>query len=172
MNRRSVLLLVGGIFAGCGGNEADAPQEQQGGDPDGRETVEPLPTPSDPPIQVDMTTETATAKGGGLTIESIHADAYGNDHENLDGEYIVFRNTGADELDLSDYRVEDQAGHTYYVPDGVTLAPGAQITLYTGEGANTESELYWGYDRAIWNNDGDTVFVFDDTGELVTQRSY
>ncbi|MFC6988525.1 lamin tail domain-containing protein [Haloplanus sp. GCM10025708] len=110
--------------------------------------------------------------GTALVVAAVHADAAGNDHENRNDEYLVFENAGASLLDLSSWRVRDAAGHTYRVPDGVVLAPGDRVTLYTGGGTDTASALYWGADGAIWNNGGDTVTVVDDDGRVVLERSY
>lgn len=117
-------------------------------------------------------TTTDTAGGGDLAITRIHEDAAGNDHENLNDEYIVFKNTGGGTLDISGWTVEDEADHTYVVPSGVAVGSGATITLYTGSGTDTKTELYWGSGRAIWNNGGDTIFVYDDSGTLQLDWSY
>lgn len=119
------------------------------------------------------TTATPATDGGGqLIVADIHADAAGNDNENLNGEYLVFENTGDTSLDLSGWTVSDAAGHTYTFPAGVTLATGQQLTLYTGSGDDTDTELYWGSERAIWNNGGDTIIVKNDTGSVTLEESY
>ena len=121
-------------------------------------------------------TETPVPDGGTehdqLVVAEIHEDAAGDDHDNLNDEYIVFENTGESALDMSGWTVSDEADHTYTVPQGFTLDPGAQVTLYTGSGENSESELYWGSERAVWNNNGDTIYVHNNDGSLVLERSY
>jgi micrococcal nuclease len=119
-------------------------------------------------------TRTPVPDGGSeqLAVAEIHADAEGNDHENLNDEYVVFENTGDTTLDMGGWTVSDEADHTYTVPQGFTLEPGARVTLYTGSGEDSESELYWGSERAVWNNGGDTIYVRDDGGSLVLERSY
>jgi micrococcal nuclease len=121
------------------------------------------------------TASTATATPGGdgdLAVVEVHADAEGDDHENLDDEYVVLENTGEAVLELSGWRVEDEAGHTYRFPDGFTLAPGERVALHTGSGEDTTTELYWGSDSAVWNNGGDTVRVYDRDDRLVVERTY
>lgn len=110
--------------------------------------------------------------GGGLIITQIHADASGNDNTNLNDEYITVENTGSETLDLSGWTVTDTAGHTYTVPSGVTLAPGESITLHTGSGADTQTDLYWDRNGAVWNNGGDTVTVTTESGTTAAQRAY
>ncbi|WP_276258690.1 lamin tail domain-containing protein [Haloglomus litoreum] len=110
-------------------------------------------------------TATATADGG------IHADAEGNDNENLNDEYVTLENTGDTDLSLAGWTVSDEAGKTYTFGD-VTLAPGERVTLHTGSGTDGDGDLYWGREGAVWNNGGDTVTVRDDSGAVVAERSY
>jgi micrococcal nuclease len=107
-----------------------------------------------------------------LVVARVHANAAGNDHENRNDEYIVFQNVGDEELDLTGWSVTDEAGYTYYFPDSFILDSGERVTLYTGSGEDTDSELYWEHDSAVWNNGGDTVFVYNAAGDLVLEESY
>jgi micrococcal nuclease len=113
-----------------------------------------------------------TATEGPLAVGEVHADAAGNDHENLNDEYVTFRNTGDTELDLSGWTVSDDGGHSYTFPTGTTLPPGAELTLRTGSGTDTESEVYWDADGAVWNNGGDTITVRNANGTVVLRHSY
>lgn len=72
---------------------------------------------------------------------------------------------------MGGWTVSDEADHVYTVPSGFTLQPGATVTLYTGSGTNSNSELYWGSGSAIWNNGGDTVIV-KGGGTVILQESY
>ena len=104
-----------------------------------------------------------------LEVVEVHADAAGDDWENLNGEYVVLRNDGEDSLDLSGWTVADEADHAYSFPAGTTLDPGESLTLYTGEGRDGDGRYYWGSGSPVWNNGGDTVFVRTDEGELVAE---
>jgi len=109
---------------------------------------------------------------GRLTLVTVHADAAGDDRNALRDEYLVVANTGSETLDLSGWTVSDAAGATYTVPSGVTLAPGATLTLRTGVGTDTDTDRYWGSARPVWNNDGDTVTVRTADGDVVLQEAY
>jgi micrococcal nuclease len=107
-----------------------------------------------------------------IEVAEIHTDATGDDHENLDDEYVVFENTGEPALALSGLTVRDEAGHTYLVPEGIVLEPGGRVTLYTGAGSDTDTSLCWHGDGAIRNNGGDTIVVARPDGEQVLATSY
>ena len=132
-------------------------------------------TPSTTAPASATATETATDGGSdtsSLEVADINADAEGTENENLNDEYVVFENTGDTALDLGGWTVEDEAGKTYTFPEGYRLDAGATVTLHTGSGTDTESDLYWGRDSAVWNNAGDTVIVTTATGEEVLRVSY
>ena len=121
------------------------------------------------------TTPVATDGGtsdDALVLEDINADAEGDDRENLNDEYVVFRNSGSEQLDLSGWTIEDEAGKTYTVPDEYTLGAGETVTLYTGAGTNTEDALYWDAGSPVWNNAGDTVIVRNSDGDVVREETY
>ena len=118
-------------------------------------------------------TDDGTATDGGdLALVAVHADAEGDDRENLTDEYLTFENAGEETLDLSGWTVTDEAGKRYTFPDGTTLAPGERVTLHTGSGEDTDTDLYWGASGPVWNNDGDTVTVRAADGTVVLEESY
>jgi len=111
-----------------------------------------------------------------IHIINFHFNAAGNDNYNLNDEYVTFRNKCSYSIDMSGWTIKDEtASHIYTIPSFV-LEGGATFTLYTGTGTNTDSALYWGRTSgnyaAIWNNDGDTLFLRDSDGNLVLSQSY
>jgi micrococcal nuclease len=128
---------------------------------------------SDPETTDNRTpTSGGTAADTGLELVEIRADAPGNDNENPNGEYVTFENRGEDPIDLSGWRVRDEAGQTYRFPRGTDLAPGERLTLRTGTGTDGEGVRYWGQSGAVWNNGGDVVTVVDDEGRVVLREGY
>lgn len=101
-----------------------------------------------------------------VVVADTHEDAKGNDNENLNDEYVILKNTGEETIEVTDWTVSDEASHEYEFP-GFTLDAGASVTLYTGDGTETDSKLYWGENGAVWNSNGDTVTLEDDSGETV-----
>jgi len=67
--------------------------------------------------------------------------------------------------------LKDEAGHTFTFPS-IILDPGETVTIYSGSGVNTYTKLYWGSSKAIWNNNGDTIFLYDANGNLVDFYSW
>jgi len=128
------------------------------------------------PTETTETTATATVTDGGstgeLVIEEVHADADGDDRENLNDEYVVVTNSGDESLDLSGWTIEDEVGATYRFTEGVSLEGDASIVIHTGSGTDTATDFYWGSGSPVWNNAGDTVIIRNDQGEIVVKEEY
>ncbi|MEM4246539.1 MAG: lamin tail domain-containing protein [Candidatus Bathyarchaeia archaeon] len=116
--------------------------------------------------------EAGSAHARHIYIVEFHYDAAGEDDQNLNDEYVVLGNRGDLPLNLTGWTISDEANHVFTFP-AFTLEPGGTVTVYTGYGADTESSLYWGITgAAVWNNDGDTLFLRDEDGNLVLAHGY
>jgi micrococcal nuclease len=113
------------------------------------------------------------AGGRTITVGHIEYDAPGNDHDNLNGEWVEFSNPGPGSVDMTGWVLKDEsASHRYRFPLGYTLASGTKVAVFTGCGSNSATALYWCNGSAVWNNDGDTAFIVDATGNIVDSKSY
>ncbi|EJN58925.1 DUF4350 domain-containing protein [Halogranum rubrum] len=119
----------------------------------------------------DGSTGDGGSGGADVVVSQIHEDAAGNDNSNLNDEYVVFENQGTAAADVTGWEVQDEVGKTYTF-GSFTLDAGATVTLHTGSGTDTDTDLYWGKGGAVWNNGGDTVYLYDASGTLVTSTSY
>ncbi|MHA2023397.1 MAG: thermonuclease family protein [Candidatus Thorarchaeota archaeon] len=111
-----------------------------------------------------------------LQLIDFHPDAYGDDNYNLNDEYLILGNKCAYSIDMSGWTIKDATSiHIFSMPT-YTLEPMSAFTLHTGTGTNSQSELYWGRTSgeyaAIWNNNGDSLFLRDSKGLLVLDYSY
>ncbi|WP_276300181.1 lamin tail domain-containing protein [Halorussus lipolyticus] len=110
---------------------------------------------------------------GEVTIERFHPDPVGDDYANMNEEFVVLQNRQSSSVDLSDWRIRDEAGNDYDVPAGFDLNSGEVVTLHTGTGSDTATHLYWGRtDYTVWNNGGDTGYLYDEHGDYVNSKSY
>jgi micrococcal nuclease len=106
-----------------------------------------------------------------LYISSVHYDALGDDRTNLNDEYVQItytgNTTGSDSIELTGCMLKDDDGTQFSFPTGFYLYNGQTITIYTGSGESTQSELFWGSTTPIWNNEEDTAYLLDDSGNLL-----
>ncbi len=117
-----------------------------------------------------------TQCAGCITISDFHEDAEGNDCDNLNDEYVTFKNICTFSCRMTGWTVKDIASRSSYKFSDFILNPEAMVTLYTGCGTNTNTKLYWcnsGRDcNAIWNNDGDTLYLRNTNGTLIIDYQY
>ena len=106
-----------------------------------------------------------------VSISAINFDAPGNDHNNLNGEWVKITNYGSTSVMMEGWTLSDEGNkHIYRFPQSFGIDPGASVTVYTGCGSNSANTLYWCEPQAVWNNDGD-VATLKDNGNIVDQKS-
>lgn len=109
---------------------------------------------------------------GAIVLDEIHETAVGPGDWQGSEEYVVLENDSEAPVDLSGWTVENEVGQSYQFDEGTTLRPGEQLTLHSGEGADTDEDRYWNADEAVWGNQGDTVLVKTPEGDRVVTETY
>lgn len=110
---------------------------------------------------------------GDVVIFELEPDPQGRDDENLNGEWIVVRNTTTATVDVSGWTVRDESTANRYVfPAGAAIAPGTDVKLRTGCGNDSARERFWCSDGPVWSNGGDTALLMDGAGNVVDLLIY
>ncbi len=145
--------------------------------------VEPAPVPvakvEPAPVAkvVETTAPTPVVKAPAATtaaaigVEIAHIE-YDTPDREVDGEYVLIWNTNEFLMDLTGWTLSNSGSKNTFIFPVFTLAPGAEVTLWTKRGKNDEAFLYWNSRKAIWNNDGDTGTLKDASGAIVNVFSY
>lgn len=108
----------------------------------------------------------------GVAVLDVEYDAPGPDEENLNGEWVVIINRGADTA-LTGWRLRDESStHRYRFPDGFVIAADAEVRILTGCGTDTPDTLHWCADGPVWNNGGDSAMILDPVGNVVSWFRY
>ncbi len=109
-----------------------------------------------------------------IVVVAVEADAPGDDAANLNGEWVEIANQGTIDLELTGWTVRDESSsHRYAFPDGFTLAAGTSVRILSGCGEDSTGQLHWcERGSAVWNNNGDTAFVRDPAGNIVSSLDY
>lgn len=82
-------------------------------------------------------------------------------------EAVVIANLGQP-INLLGWKVVNKAGTAYTFPD-LTMWPGGTITLHTGSGPDSVSDLYWKRAAPVWSEPGDVVSLLDADGKTVAR---
>jgi hypothetical protein len=126
------------------------------------------PLPINAPTQVSLAAPTSPASQvnptpippGVKVIEIAEVTGAGS----LGAEVVAIRRLGEGELNLSGWRLDDNAGHRFTFPDMV-LFKGGSVRIYTRTGTNTVNDLFWGQKEPVWLS-GKTAGMYDSQGVL------
>ncbi|MCL4867833.1 MAG: lamin tail domain-containing protein [Anaerolineae bacterium] len=143
----------------------------------------PPPTPTFTPTPIPTQTPMATATVPGPTSTPTRTPTapapaqikitfilYGPTNGPLE-EYVTIANLGGTAQTMTNWTLRDEANHVFTFPT-FTLSPGAQVNVWTKSGSNTATNLYWNSAQAIWNNGGDTAFLRNAAGALISTCTY
>jgi hypothetical protein len=98
--------------------------------------------------------------------------APGAPHQTPNQEYVKITNKGTTAVNLKGWKIKDGTKkHTYSFPSTYTLNAKATVTIYTGKGTNSATKLYWGSGAFVWNNEGDTAYLYNAQGTLVSSKT-
>jgi hypothetical protein len=89
-------------------------------------------------------------------------------------EYVEIVNQGGSSQDMGGWSVSGSKGDERYTfPAGYVLAVGATVRLHSGqEGVDAPpNDIYW-TTKTVWNNKGETVYLWDAGGAEVSRYSY
>lgn len=84
-----------------------------------------------------------------------------------DGEYIELENLESKTLDIEDWRIEDEAGNEYTFNDA-EIEENSYLRVYT---SNESKSFNWDTNY-VWNENGDTAYIYDSEDNLVEEYSY
>jgi len=102
----------------------------------------------------------------GVVVSETNFDAVGREKQNLNSEYVTLSNMNSSRIDISGWRITDEYGYNYTFSERY-LEKGQSVRLHTGIGVDNVSDVYWNRTSAVWNNDGDTVYLFDSVGRKI-----
>jgi endonuclease YncB( thermonuclease family) len=104
----------------------------------------------------------------------VNWDADGDDALDPDGEWVRIKNLDpVNPLPLGGWWLRDAGQRRYRFPGTATVAPGGYVTVYVGDGDNTDDEFYWRMRKPQFANVsrdargiGDGAYLFDPQGDV------
>lgn len=108
-----------------------------------------------------------TTTADSIAITEVQAIAPDGETDDLNGEFIVLTNIGDTSIDFLGYTLDYDDGEEISFNE-FTLAMGESVTIYSGSGQNTQTDLYVGTEQGLLNNDDpDTITLNDESGNVV-----
>lgn len=106
-----------------------------------------------------------------VAVTDFAFDPRGRDRDKLNGEWITISNSSGAGLDTGGWILRDESSRNRFrFPVGFTLNDA--VTVFTGCGPDTATELHWCADGPVWSNRGDTIILQDASGNVVARERY
>lgn len=103
-----------------------------------------------------------------ISISSLYVGA---PKQTANQEYVKITNSGTTAVNLKGWKIVDKKKlHTYIFPSFV-LKSKSTVTLKSGTGRNSASTLFWNKGSFVWNNEGDTAYLYNAQGTLVSSKA-
>ncbi|MFB0630511.1 lamin tail domain-containing protein [Streptomyces sp. AB3(2024)] len=105
---------------------------------------------------------------GGVQYDSPNRDDRSN--RALNGEWVEVKNTGRHSVNLRGFTLTDREGNRYRFSD-FRLDGRSSVKVHTGQGRNTQRDLYQGRRQQIWDK-RDTATLRDNRGNVLDTQSW
>ncbi|MFD3505391.1 lamin tail domain-containing protein [Streptomyces sp. NPDC058676] len=109
-----------------------------------------------------------------VEITSVQYDSPGRDdrsRRSLNKEWVELTNNTRRAVNLDGWTLQDEDGHTYtfhhYRLDGR-----ATVRIHTGEGRDTDTDLYQDRRHYVWDNRSDTATLRNDRDRFIDDESW
>jgi endonuclease YncB( thermonuclease family) len=117
-----------------------------------------------------------TACGGSppadVVVADIEADPPGDDADAPNAEFVVISSVGSADVDLSGWILRDESSsNRFRFGAGTSLPAGGDVTVHSGCGNDTNTDLYW-CAGPVWSNGGDTAILQTADGGVVDRSVY
>jgi len=108
-----------------------------------------------------------------VVIADYEYNPTGSDEDALNDEWVAIANKGDSSVDMSGWILRDESTkHRYYFPDGFELPSRDEVTIRSGCGTDTTSDLHWCAGGPVWSNGGDTVILQLPRGTVVARERF
>jgi len=110
----------------------------------------------------------ATGPRTRIDIVAMDANPAGADEDNLSKETVTIANSEPVSVDLSGWTLRDEStANRFTIPAGTAIESGANLTISSGCEASA-GVIAWCADGPVWNNGGDSAFLLDTAGRIVS----
>ncbi len=122
----------------------------------------PTPSPTETPSFDTVPSPIPTLpSSGAVFVEITEVMSPGN----LNEERLTIVNSGERQIDLSNWRLEDQQGNVYVFGTVTLFGNGVELIVHTRLGQSGLLDQFWGLDEAIWE-EGETAILKDAEGTI------
>lgn len=108
-----------------------------------------------------------------IFVPPFEAEGAGRDGvEDFSHELVTLESTGEDVVDLSGWTLSNSRGDAFTFPAGFSLPARTRVTVHSGCGENSPTDLFWCSSRPVWGDEKDEAILRTASGGLVDVHSY
>lgn len=108
----------------------------------------------------------AIKAGIGIWKHSLYYGCFKSKIDEIQEKVILINN--CNKINISSWVLKDESTKHYTFKE----LEFKEIMLHSNSGKNNATDLFWNSPTSIWNNDRDTLYLFDNQGNLVHYNSY
>jgi Lamin Tail Domain len=90
----------------------------------------------------------------------------GDQNAQVNAEYIVVKNTASRAKSIRGWYIREKKFKRTFTFPAFTLCGGCSVTIHSGHGTNSATNLYWGRASGAWVDSGDTAILHRASGPL------
>lgn len=116
----------------------------------------------------------AAAHQGGVHLGKIQYDSPGKDtrsNTSLKAEWVEIHNNTKSKVQLKNYKLKDNSGHTFTFPS-YNVSAGKTVKVHTGSARISSGHVYWNSGSYVWNNTGDKARLIKPNGKQLDSCSW
>lgn len=106
-----------------------------------------------------------------IWVYDMKDDPKGRDEENLNGEYVVLRNSCTHPVNMAGWIMESGRSYKFSIPD-FTIESKKTVSIHSGAGTANSTDIYWNSGKAVWRNEHDTIHMYNSQKQLVLNYTY
>ncbi|PIN93753.1 hypothetical protein COU54_01840 [Candidatus Pacearchaeota archaeon CG10_big_fil_rev_8_21_14_0_10_31_24] len=110
--------------------------------------------------------ESAIQNSQGIWIKSPFFDCITSEINEKE-EFVQLHNS-CEGINFKDWFLKDESRKVYKFKNTWNK----EVIIYSIKGEDAEKEIYWNSETNIWNNDRDTLYLFDNEGKIVHYHIY
>lgn len=117
-------------------------------------------------LKFDKAEKKAIESSKGIWKKSPYYSCFKTEIDKKSEEVLIENECG--EINMLNWQLKDESRKIYYFKKISFL----KITLHSAEGKDNPSDIFWNLNTNVWNNDRDSLYLFDAEGGIAHYESY
>ncbi len=113
--------------------------------------------------------ESAIGQGIGIWNHSAYFNCFKSKIFSKEEKVILESTCG--QINLNGWYLKDESRKTYYFKN-LSLGRAIRLAIHSNEGKDNSTDIFWNSKTDIWNNDCDSLYLFDSGGNIAHYETY